>query len=68
MNKSKLIVLILLSVLAFNSCRKTDSPRTALEHAYECESVLGPLPDFKYDDALEILMTKNGMTLLHNSR
>jgi len=68
MNKSKLIVLILLSVLAFNSCRKTDSHRTALEHAYECESVLGPLPDFKYDDALEILMTKNGMTLLHNSR
>lgn len=67
MNKSKLIVLILLIVLAFNSCRKTDSNRTALEHAYECESVLGPLPDFKYDDALEIPMTKNGMTLLHNS-
>jgi len=38
----------LLAVLVFNSCRKTDSYRTALEHACECESVLAPLSDFVY--------------------
>lgn len=61
MNKSKLIVLILLSILPFNSCRKTNSHRTSLEHAYECESALGPLSDFKYYDSVEIPMTKNGV-------
>jgi hypothetical protein len=43
------------------------SGRTALEYAYECESVLGPLPEFKYEDAIEIPVTKDGVPLLHQS-
>lgn len=37
--------------------------RTALDYAYECEAVLGPLPAFRYDDALEIPATKRGVPL-----
>jgi len=35
--------------------------RTALEYAYECESVLGPLPKFSCDDAIEVPSTKDGV-------
>lgn len=50
------------------SCKiNDDSGRTALEYAYECESVLGPLPEFKYEDAIEIPMKKNGVQLTHGS-
>lgn len=40
---------------------------TALDYAYECEAVLGPLPEFKYEDAIEIPMTKDGVPLTHGS-
>jgi len=35
--------------------------RTALDHAYECESVLGPLPRFSCADAVEVPSTLNGI-------
>lgn len=38
-----------------------DIPRTALDHAYECESVMGPLPKFSCADAIEVPATKNGI-------
>jgi hypothetical protein len=59
------------------SCEKektSDNPipggsgeKTALDYAYECESVLGPLPEFRYADAIEIPVTKNGVPLTHGS-
>ncbi len=75
--KNKSIVMLLLSGLLtalfiVQSCNKephdiTLPTNTALEHAYECEAVLGPLPEFKYEDAIEIPMTKNGVPLTHAS-
>jgi hypothetical protein len=41
--------------------------RTALDYAYECEAVLGPLPDFNYEDAVEIPVTKEGIPLTQAS-
>lgn len=41
--------------------------RTALDYAYECEAVLGPLPDFNYEDAVEIPVTKEGISLTQAS-
>ncbi len=35
--------------------------RTALQHAYECETVLGPLPRFSCADAIEVPSTLNGI-------
>ena len=56
-------------LIILESCKKEDIElgRTALEYAYECESVLGPLPEFKYEDAIEIPMTKDGVPLTHGS-
>jgi len=59
-------------ILYLQACQKqprdiTLVERTALEYAYECESVLGPLPEFKYEDAVEIPMTKNGSALTQPS-
>ena len=43
-----LIFGLLATILILESCTKEehtiDSGRTALDHAYECEAVLGPLP------------------------
>ena len=38
-----------------------DNNRSALDHAYECEAVLGLLPKFSCADAIEVPATKNGM-------
>ncbi len=38
-----------------------DSGRSALDYAYECEAVLGPLPKFSCADAIEVSSTKNGI-------
>jgi len=50
----KLITLssILLFVVFF--CRKTNNERTALDHAFACQDVLGPLPNFSCADAVEV--------------
>ena len=37
------------------------SMRTALDHAYECEAVLRPLPRFSCADAIEVPSTLNGI-------
>ena len=49
----------------WTSCNKEPQPegRTALEHAYECEDVLGPLPRFSCADAVLVPVTKNGIPL-----
>ncbi len=49
----------------WSSCNKEPQPegRTALEHAYECEAVLGPLPRFSCEDAVPVPVTKNGIAL-----
>ena len=49
----------------WTSCNKEPQPegRTALEHAYECEEVLGPLPRFSCEDAVLVPVTKNGIPL-----
>ena len=44
-----------------------DNNRTALDHAYECEETLGPLPKFSCDDAIEVPTTKNGIQLNSDS-
>jgi len=73
MTKRNFVILIAFGftsmLIMLESCKKEDidSGRTALDYAYECESVLGPLPEFKYEDAIEIPMTKNGVPLTHAS-
>lgn len=51
-------------LIMLESCKKDDdiidSGRNALDHAYECEEVLGPLPKFSCADAVEVPTTKNG--------
>ena len=37
------------------------SSRTALEYAYECEAILGPLPKLSCADAIEVPTTNNGV-------
>ena len=70
---SLLFLGLLTTVFIIQSCEKSahditiNGQRTALEYAYECEAVLGPLPKFKYDDAIEIPMTKNGVPLTQPS-
>lgn len=68
MKKILLITLIgfLGIVVTLSSCRKDivfDSGRTALDHAYECEAVLGPLPKFSCTDAIEVPTTKDGIPI-----
>ena len=41
--------------------RGTSSNRTALDHAYSCQDVLGPLPNFSWADAVGVPTTKNGV-------
>ena len=60
-SKVKLLTLISLLFIVVLSCRKTNSERTALEHAYACQDVLGPLPDFSCADAVDVPTTKNGV-------
>ena len=54
-------------LIMLESCKKDDdiidSGRTALDHAYECEAVLGPLPRFSCADAIEVPTTKDGITV-----
>ena len=60
------VVLGFLTVSAlWSACNKEPQPegRTALEHAYECEAVLGPLPRFSCADAVLVPVTKNGIPL-----
>ena len=49
-------------LIMLESCKNDDdiidSGRTALDHAYECEEVLGPLPKFSCADAIEVSTTK----------
>ena len=63
--KKYLLIILLVGVW---SCEDSASSRlessfmrTALEYAYECESVLGPLPKFSCDDAIEVPSTKDGV-------
>ena len=68
---SLITFLILSSIISFNSCEKhthdittTFEPatsRTALDHAYACEEILGPLPKFSCSDAIEVPSTQNGV-------
>ena len=56
---------LLTTILILESCNKDDviigSGRTALDHAYECEAILGPLPRFSCADAIEVPTTKDGI-------
>ncbi len=57
--------------MILESCSKEefiDSGRTALDYAYECEAVLGPLPKFSCADAIEVPSTKNGVPRTSDSR
>ena len=73
MSKKSFVVIMALGItsllIILESCKKEDIEigRSALEYAYECESVLGPLPEFKFEDAIEIPMTKDGVPLTHGS-
>ncbi len=61
--------LIFLLVFVVVSCTSHDITsnsvpslnRTAEDHAYECEDVLGPLPRFSCADAIEVPTTKDGV-------
>ena len=55
------IVLFVFCLVNTFSCKRgTSSNRTALDHAYACQDVLGPLPNFSCADAIEVPTTKNG--------
>ena len=57
-----------LQLTAFSLLMACDEKvRTAQEYALECESILGPFPEFRFDAAIEIPMTKNGVPLTHES-
>lgn len=71
----KNILPLIVVVLGFCQCSPTPHDitsgyvpnRTALDYAYECEAVLGKLPEFRYEDAIEIPMTKNGVPITQES-
>ena len=42
------------------SLHQESEPRTALMYARECEQHLGPVPKFRFEDAIEIPITQNG--------
>ena len=44
--------------------KENASSRTALMYARECEKHLGPLPKFRYEDAIEIPITQNGKQVI----
>jgi hypothetical protein len=54
----KLLTLSSILLFVVFSCRKSNNQRTALEHAYACQDVLGPLPNFSCADAIEVPTTK----------
>ena len=66
MTKRNFVVLIAFGftsmLIILESCEKDDgiidSGRSALDHAYECEEVLGPLPKFSCADAIEVPQRK----------
>ena len=67
--KNKVVIILvfsfLISMIILESCTKDNdnigSGRTALDHAYECEAILGPLPRFSCIDAIEVPTTKDGI-------
>ena len=57
---------IFVLIITLDACKKqpheiTTVEKTALEHAYACEDVLGPLPKFSCSDAIEVPTTKDGV-------
>ena len=67
-------MIIPVSILTLIKCETVDityvpidNNRSALDHAYECEETLGPLPKFSCDDAIEVPTTKNGIQLNSDS-
>ena len=68
------LLIIPVSILTLIKCETVDityvpidNNRSALDHAYECEETLGPLPKFSCDDAIEVPTTKNGIQLNSDS-
>ena len=66
--KNKLLLIIsifgfIIPMIILESCSKEDldSGRSALDYAYECEAVLGPLPKFSCADAMDVPATKDGI-------
>ena len=60
------VFVIFFLLITLDACKKhphdiTIPARTALEHAYACEDVLGPLPKFSCSDAIDVPTTKNGI-------
>ena len=55
-----IVLFVFCLVNTFSCKRDTSSNRTALDHAYACQDVLGPLPSFSCADAIEVPTTKNG--------
>ena len=49
------------------ACEPKPSGRTPLEHALECEELLGPFPRFSCSDALLVPVTKDGEALTNGS-
>ncbi len=74
-NKTRVTLLIIgvfILSMALDACKKeahdiTIPIRTALDHAYACEDVLGPLPKFSCADAIEVPVTKNGVPVSFGS-
>lgn len=57
-----LLLIASISIGTLSSCKKGKvESRTALDYAYECEDVLGPLPAFSCEDAIEVPTTKDGI-------
>ena len=57
---------IFVLIITLDACKKqpheiTTVEKTALEHAYACEDVLGPLPKFSCSYAIEVPTTKDGV-------
>lgn len=69
---SLFILVVFILSMALDACKKyphdiTIPVRTALDHAYDCEDVLGPLPKFSCADAIEVPVTKNGVPVSFGS-
>ena len=63
---SLFILVVFILSMALDACKKeahdiTIPIRTALDHAYACEDVLGPLPKFSCSDAIEVPTAKDGV-------
>ena len=69
---SLFLLAIFVLIITLDACKKeahdiTIPIRTALDHAYACEDVLGPLPKFSCADAIEVPVTKNGVPVSFGS-